>query len=180
MVYHEKRKHTKSTVISNDVAFASRLSQDKSVSTTTKITKTCGLCHQRQKHSRYNCPKLVLNDKKVKGVEFGFNSDEARESLYNDINRTNGYIKCLPKRDKREILSSLPAKVKGLQIHNKFVAHDDFTTHDISIITLEYTMIFDYGLQQSDYCNVLLKPLTVAQWISKSTTNLVCSWFKWG
>lgn len=111
-----------------------------------KLTKTCGLCHQRKNHSRYNCPKLVYNDKKVKGVEYGFNSDEARESLCSDMNRTNGYIKCLPKRDKPQILSSLPAKVKDLQIHNKFVAHEDFTTHDISNITLECTMVFDFGV----------------------------------
>ena len=65
-----------------------------------------------EKYSRYNCPKLVYNDKKVKGVEYGFNSDEAHESLCNDINRTNGYIKCLPKRDKRQIPSLLSAKVK--------------------------------------------------------------------
>ena len=122
--------------------------------------------------------KISFNDKKVKGVEYWFNSDEVHESLCNDINRTNGYIKCLPKRDKRKILTSFPAKVKGLQIHSKFVVLDDFKTHDISNISLECTMIFDYGVQQSDYSNVLLKPFTVTQWIGKATTNLVCSWFK--
>ena len=152
-------------------AFVSRLSQDKSVSTTTKLTKTCGPCHQRQKAFPRQLSKISLNVKKVKGVEFRFNSDEARESLCNDINRTHGYMKYLPKRDKRQILSSLPTKIKGSQIPNKFVAHDDFTTHDISNITLECTMIFDYGLQQSEYCNVLLKPFTVTQWISKATNN---------
>ena len=113
-----------------------------------------------------------------KGIDFGFNSNESRESIYNDKNRTNGYIKYLPKEDKREILSSLPAKVKGLQIHNNFFAHDDFTIHDISNITLKCSMIFDCGVQKSEYCNVLLKPFTVTQWIIKSTPNLDRSWFK--
>ena len=81
------------------------------------------------------------------GVEYRFNYDKATKSLCNDINGTNGYGKCLPRRNKREILSYLPAKVNGLQIHNKLVAQDYFTTHEISTITLECTITFDYGVQ---------------------------------
>ena len=53
----------------------------------------------KEKHSRYNCPNLVLNDKKEKGVGFGFSSNEACGSLCNIINRTNGFIKYFPERD---------------------------------------------------------------------------------
>ena len=79
------------------------------------------MLHKRKKYARYNCPKLVYNDKKVKGVEYGFRLDEAHGSLYTNNNETNGCIKCLPIEDNRQILSSLPTKVKGLQIHNMFL-----------------------------------------------------------
>ena len=132
-------------------------------------------------HSRYNCDKLIKNEKNEDGVIYGHKLFKLREKLVNDINTTNGYIKHRPVGDKREILQSWPTKlqVKGLQIHNKLqiVREDDFMTNDLSNICLECTLLVDASEKAPSYINVLIRPYDViSSWITKIKTNLISTW----
>ena len=95
-------------MIANDIAFSSQPSQPKSQTTfkRKKNSKSCPLWLKRVSHTRYNCDKLIKNDKNEDGVIYGFQSYKLREKLVNDINTTNCSIKNRPLEDKREILQS--------------------------------------------------------------------------
>ena len=152
------------------------LTKNNNQVTKVKGTKTCELCGGT-KHFQFNCPYLCDDDIEGKGIACQFKIKESREAIIYELYRTT-FLKRRSPGDSRPILPSMPKKIRGLQIHNKFyVSFDEaLLNNDITNICIECTIIDQGGLKNPDYTKVLFKPVHVNKFVNSSQTNLVCSW----
>ena len=102
----------------------------------------------------------------------------SRETLCNEVNRINNFVRRRPDGDTRVLLPSMPKKVRALQIHNKYyVCFDESNINkDITNVCVECTIINQGGLKNTEYTKVLFKPVHVNGFIIRSQSSLVCSW----
>ena len=120
---------------------------------------------------------MCEDDIEGKGIACQFKIKESREAIIYELYRTT-FLKRRSPGDARPVLPSMPKKIRGLQIHNKFyVSFDEaLLNNDITNICIECTIIDQGGLKNPDYTKVLFKPVHVNKFVNSSQTNLVCSW----
>ena len=173
-----KRKSYNVALVCEDAAVAT---QSQSVATSKvkrarKRTKTCELCSQHG-HFKETCEVLTKDNLGTIGVSCRLRDKQAREDLASDIHRTSR-VKSRPDPDPRIVLPNLPKRIKGIQIHKKMFIdnNDNFSTIDITNVCIECTLILDGGIKPVEYNRVLFKPVQIAQFVTQSQSNLVCSW----
>ena len=175
-----KRKSSNVALLCEDAAVTTQ-SQSHSVATSKvkrarKRTKTCELCSQHG-HFKETCEVLTKDNLGTIGVSCRLRDKQAREDLASEIHRTSR-VKSRPDPDPRIVLPNLPKRIKGIQIHKKMFIdnNDNFSTIDITNVCIECTLILDGGIKPVEYNRVLFKPVQIAQFVTQSQSNLVCSW----
>jgi len=165
-------------MICEDAHFASKYKPpNKKKVTKVSKTKTCELCGGK-KHFQYNCPYLCEDGLDGTGIACQSKCKSSRDKICNELNRINNFVKTRPDGDCRVILPSMPKTVRGLQIHNKFYILFDPNNlnKDITNVCVECTIIDQGGMKNPTYTKVLFKPVHVGRFVSRSQSNLVCSW----
>ena len=179
--YHGSHNITRTPalkMICKDAHFASKYkTPNKKKVTKVSKTKTCELCGGK-KHFQYNCPYLCEDGLDGTGIACQSKCKSSRDKICNELNRINNFVKTRPDGDCRVILPSMPKTVRGLQIHNKFYILFDPNNlnKDITNVCVECTIIDQGGMKNPTYTKVLFKPVHVGRFVSRSQSNLVCSW----
>ncbi len=128
-------------------------------------TKTCSIC-KCPGHQRGSCPKI--HQFKTKPLDMGKDLKSRRE-LSSALSKVSRYrTGFLSEEDKRVVSDSLPTRMLGIVIHQRFYLNRETTK-----MCLECTCLDHIGDRHSTFQNYLFEVEIVASYVHRSKTNVV-------